>query len=87
MGGGYESDSSEAEEYNRYTETNVLLGYASKDGGASNEMISKIGGKAVCVPASKHPPPPQKKKKKKPLCNCLILLLVPASRAKEICTS
>ena len=37
----YESDSTEGE----FTETNVLLGYASKD--ADEDTISKLGGRPV----------------------------------------
>ncbi|KAJ4291320.1 hypothetical protein N0V88_006324 [Collariella sp. IMI 366227] len=41
----YDSDSSGGEEED-YTETNVLLGYASPD--ANGEEISKLGGNPVC---------------------------------------
>lgn len=37
----YDSDSTEGE----FTETNVLLGYASKD--ADDDTISKLGGRPV----------------------------------------
>lgn len=37
----YDSDSTEGE----YTETNVLLGYASRD--ADEDTISKLGGRPV----------------------------------------
>lgn len=40
----YDSDSSGAEE-NDYTETNVLLGYASKE--PSDDIISQLGGRPV----------------------------------------
>lgn len=39
----YESDSSED---NDFTETNVLLGYASKE--APDDTISHLGGRPVC---------------------------------------
>lgn len=42
----YDSDSSGGED-NDYTETNVLLGYASGD--ANGEEISRLGGRPVCV--------------------------------------
>ena len=41
----YDSDSSGGEE-NDFTETNVLLGYASKD--PEDDTISQIGGRPVC---------------------------------------
>lgn len=40
----YDSDSSAGEE-DDFTETNVLLGYASKDSG--DESISRLGGRPV----------------------------------------
>jgi hypothetical protein len=40
-----DSDSSGGEEA-EYTETNVLLGYASKD--ADDDTISRLGGRPVC---------------------------------------
>jgi pre-rRNA-processing protein TSR4 len=40
----YDSDSSGGED-NEYTETNVLLGYASKE--PSDDTISQLGGKPV----------------------------------------
>lgn len=40
--GGYDSDSSNED----YTETNTLLGYASKD--ADEDTISRLGGRPVC---------------------------------------
>lgn len=40
----YESDSSGAEDVD-YTETNVLLGYASKE--PSDDIISHLGGRPV----------------------------------------
>jgi hypothetical protein len=42
----YDSDSSGGED-NDYTETNVLLGYASKQ--ASDDTISYLGGKPVSL--------------------------------------
>lgn len=41
---GYESDSSEGE----FTETNVLLGYASRE--ADDDVISRLGGQPVSEP-------------------------------------
>lgn len=41
----YDSDSSGGEEED-FTETNVLLGYASPD--ANGEEISRLGGRPVC---------------------------------------
>lgn len=41
----YDSDSSGGEEEEEYTETNVLLGYASKD--ADDDTISRLGGRPV----------------------------------------
>jgi len=41
---GYESDSSGSE--GNYTETNVLLGYASKE--STDDTISQLGGHPVC---------------------------------------
>jgi len=41
---GYESDSSGAED--DYTETNILLGYASKE--PTEDSISQLGGHPVC---------------------------------------
>lgn len=41
----YDSDSSGAEDED-FTETNVLLGYASAD--ANGEEISRLGGYPVC---------------------------------------
>jgi pre-rRNA-processing protein TSR4 len=45
----YDSDSSGGED-NDYTETNVLLGYASKE--ASDDTISHLGGRPVCYGSS-----------------------------------
>jgi hypothetical protein len=42
----YDSDSSGGED-NEFTETNVLLGYASGD--ANGEEISRLGGRPVCL--------------------------------------
>lgn len=42
----YDSESSGGEE-DDYTETNVLLGYASVD--ANGEEISRLGGHPVCL--------------------------------------
>jgi pre-rRNA-processing protein TSR4 len=42
----YDSDSSGAEDED-FTETNVLLGYASAD--ANGEEISRLGGRPVCL--------------------------------------
>ena len=44
--GGYESDSPGGEG-DDFTETNVLLGYASGD--ANGEEISRLGGVPVCL--------------------------------------
>ena len=44
----HDSDSS-GDEQDEYTETNVLLGYASKE----PEDISRLGGRPVC-PVSSH---------------------------------
>ena len=41
----YDSDSSGGED-EEYTETNVLLGYASKE--PSDDTISQLGGNPVC---------------------------------------
>ncbi len=41
----YDSDSSAGEDQD-FTETDVLLGYASKD--AEGESISRLGGRPVC---------------------------------------
>lgn len=41
----YDSDSSGGED-DDYTETNVLLGYASEE--ASDDTISYLGGRPVC---------------------------------------
>lgn len=46
----YDSDDSLDDEDQEYTETNVLLGYASKD--ADEDTISRIGGR----PVSQQPP-------------------------------
>lgn len=40
----YDSDSSDEEQ--SYTETNVLLGYASKK--PTNDFVSRLGGHPVC---------------------------------------
>lgn len=45
----YDSDSSGGEE-EEYTETNVLLGYASKD--ADDDTISRLGGRPVSATQS-----------------------------------
>lgn len=45
----YDSDSSGGEE-DEFTETNVLLGYASAD--ANGEEISRLGGRPVCLAPS-----------------------------------
>lgn len=44
--GSYDSDSSGAED-DDYTETNVLLGYASKE--ATDDSSSQLGGHPVCA--------------------------------------
>lgn len=44
MGSAYDSDSSVDD---GFTETNVLLGYASQAPGETNETVSKIGGTIV----------------------------------------
>ena len=47
----YDSDSSAGEDDQDFTETDVLLGYASKD--AEGESISRLGGRPVrCCPGS-----------------------------------
>ena len=48
----YDSGSSEGEDNDDFTETNVLLGYASGD--ANGEVISRLGGRPVCSPRSQH---------------------------------
>ena len=48
----YDSDSSGGED-NDYTETNVLLGYASKE--ASDDTISHLGGRPVCSTLLRNP--------------------------------
>lgn len=48
----YDSDSSGAED-DDFTETNVLLGYASTD--ANGEEISRLGGYPVCRPRLTDP--------------------------------
>lgn len=47
----YDSDSSDGE----YTETNVLLGYTSKD--ADEDTISRLGGVPVCYVFAITAPP------------------------------
>jgi pre-rRNA-processing protein TSR4 len=49
----YDSDSSGGEE-DGFTETNVLLGYASAD--ANGEEISRLGGHPVCLARSSVAP-------------------------------
>ncbi|KAJ1325724.1 T-complex protein 1 subunit zeta [Microdochium nivale] len=49
----YDSDSSEGEDDVEYTETNVLLGYASKDPG--DDSISRLGGRPDWLEADKAP--------------------------------
>lgn len=44
----YDSDDS-LDDDQEYTETDVLLGYASKDSNGG-ETISKLGGRPVCFP-------------------------------------
>ena len=51
----YDDDSSEGEN-NDFTETNVLLGYASSD--ANGEEISRLGGRPVRRPPTQHPTMP-----------------------------
>ena len=46
----YDSDSSGGEEEEEFTETNVLLGYASKD--ADDDTISRLGGRPVSAAQS-----------------------------------
>lgn len=46
----YDSDSSDEGE--DYTETNVLLGYASEE--PSSDIISHIGGNPVCFPRLRY---------------------------------
>lgn len=43
----YDSDSSGDEDDKDYTETDVLLGYASRD--ANGETVSRLGGRPVSV--------------------------------------
>ncbi|KAJ2899069.1 PDCD2 C domain-containing protein [Zalerion maritima] len=52
--GAYDSESDE--ELGDYIETNVLLGYASKEAGDGNEIISKIGGTPDFFSPSSPPP-------------------------------
>ncbi|KAF2155186.1 hypothetical protein K461DRAFT_238650 [Myriangium duriaei CBS 260.36] len=65
----YDSDSSDGEE--DYTETNVLLGYASKD--ATDDTISHLGGQPAWLDST-TPPPGQLAKCK--ACNGLLTLLL-----------
>lgn len=44
--GNYDSDSSDGGDQD-YTETNVLLGYASKEASESDDVNSYIGGRPV----------------------------------------
>ena len=44
----YDSDSDDAYDPQDYTETDVLLGYVSKD--PKGETISRLGGRPVCFP-------------------------------------
>lgn len=48
--GNYDSDSSDGGDQD-YTETNVLLGYASKEASESDDVNSYIGGRPVRTPA------------------------------------
>ena len=52
----YDSDSSEGGDQD-YTETNVLLGYASKEASESDDMNSFIGGRPVCASQTALPVP------------------------------
>lgn len=49
--GNYDSDSSDGGEQD-YTETNVLLGYASKEASESDDVNSYIGGRPVSSPST-----------------------------------
>jgi len=44
----YDSDSDDSDEGDEYTETNVLLGYASNE--ASGDPVSHLGGHPVGFP-------------------------------------
>ncbi|KAH7409478.1 programmed cell death protein 2 [Cadophora sp. MPI-SDFR-AT-0126] len=76
----YDSDSSGGED-DDYTETNVLLGYASKE--ASDDTISYLGGRPFSVltsTLSRHGltplPPPSAALAKCKVCNDLMILLL-----------
>jgi len=49
----YDSDSSDGGDQD-YTETNVLLGYASKEASESDDVNSYIGGQPVSHPLPSH---------------------------------
>ncbi|KAG0647270.1 20S rRNA accumulation 4 [Hyphodiscus hymeniophilus] len=66
----YDSDSSGGEE-NHYTETNVLLGYASKE--ASDDTISHLGGRPEWIGLSTSPSAALAKCK---VCHDLMVLLL-----------
>ncbi|KAJ5046462.1 uncharacterized protein L3040_003705 [Drepanopeziza brunnea f. sp. 'multigermtubi'] len=67
----YDSDSSGGEDNSDYTETNVLLGYASKE--ASDDTISYLGGRPSWLdPAT----PPSATLAKCKVCNDLMVLLL-----------
>merc|ERR1712093_858783 len=66
----YDSDSSGGEE-DDYTETNVLLGYASKE--ASDDTISYLGGRQTWLDPTT---PPSAALAKCKVCNDLMVLLL-----------
>ncbi|KAI1812186.1 hypothetical protein GGS20DRAFT_559023 [Poronia punctata] len=66
----YDSDSSAGEE-EEFTETNVLLGYASKDPG--DDPISRLGGRPEWIDAETPPPAALARCK---ICNDLMVLLL-----------
>ncbi|KAE8449955.1 hypothetical protein EG329_007094 [Mollisiaceae sp. DMI_Dod_QoI] len=66
----YDSDSSGGED-NDYTETNVLLGYASKE--ASDDTISYLGGRPTWIDPTT---PPSAALAKCKVCNDLMVLLL-----------
>ncbi|KAK5662540.1 hypothetical protein OQA88_8452 [Cercophora sp. LCS_1] len=68
--GGYDSDSSGGED-NDFTETNVLLGYASGD--ANGEEISRLGGRPDWLDISK---PPSSALARCKVCKSMLVLLL-----------
>ncbi|KAI0205880.1 hypothetical protein F4808DRAFT_447821 [Astrocystis sublimbata] len=67
----YDSDSSAGEEDEEFTETNVLLGYASKDAG--DDTISRLGGRPEWYDPST---PPSAALAKCHICQDLMVLLL-----------